>query len=367
VINALKQSPSVAVAQESGAQTSKSRPNIFVIVLDGYGRSDVLKERYGLDNRPFIDSLKRHGFRVAEQATTNYVQTELSLASALNLDYIQALFPGVAQNSFDRRPLDEAISASRAAKRLKSLGYAYIGIATGFPYIRFQTADLALGGADGRQLIRASLLDMTPLPPSISVIRSMYDQRRDQLRAAFQNLVEVAKPTGKPKFVVAHILAPHPPFVFGPNGEPRRWSKGFQFVDGSHYMASGGTPESYRQGYADQATYLDKLVLEAVDGILRQSGPDTIIVIHGDHGPKMSLDQDSLKGTDVREVLPTLIAIRAPESVKVSDKMTNVNIYRNLFSSIFGDKLPPLEDRNYYSTWERPYDFVQVSETAAPR
>jgi hypothetical protein len=226
---------------------------------------------------------------------------------------------------------------------------------------------LALGGADGRHLIRASLLDMTPLPPSISVIRSMYDQRRDQLRAAFQNLVEVAKPTGKPKFVVAHILAPHPPFVFGPNGEPRRWSKGFQFVDGSHYMASGGTPESYRQGYADQATYLDKLVLEAVDGILRQSGPDTIIVIHGDHGPKMSLDQDSLKGTDVREVLPTLIAIRAPESVKVSDKMTNVNIYRNLFSAIFGDNLPPLEDRNYYSTWERPYDFVQVSETAAPR
>ena len=58
-------------------------PDIYYIILDGYGRSDVLK-RYGYDNSPFLNSLRDLGFVVAECAQSNYAQTKLSVSSSLN-------------------------------------------------------------------------------------------------------------------------------------------------------------------------------------------------------------------------------------------------------------------------------------------
>jgi hypothetical protein len=37
------------------------RPDIYLIVLDGYSRADVLEQYYGFDNRPFLDGLRRRG------------------------------------------------------------------------------------------------------------------------------------------------------------------------------------------------------------------------------------------------------------------------------------------------------------------
>src|SRR5207253_1118682 len=34
------------------------RPDIYYIVLDSYGRGDVLKEIYGYDNTPFLEGLR---------------------------------------------------------------------------------------------------------------------------------------------------------------------------------------------------------------------------------------------------------------------------------------------------------------------
>ena len=65
--------------------------DIYYIVLDGYGRQDVLSRIYDLDNTDFIDFLKREGFYVAEQSQSNYIQTALSIASSMNLDYVNDL------------------------------------------------------------------------------------------------------------------------------------------------------------------------------------------------------------------------------------------------------------------------------------
>ena len=47
-------------------------PNIFLIILDAYGRADILDEIYGYDNEPFLRSLEQRGFYVARRATSNY-------------------------------------------------------------------------------------------------------------------------------------------------------------------------------------------------------------------------------------------------------------------------------------------------------
>ena len=94
--------PSPAAASTSASQSTSSgsslpgisgldcssTPDIYYIILDAYSGADVLDELYGLDNRPFLDSLRSKGFYVADDSHTNYTQTIFSVPSTLNFDYI---------------------------------------------------------------------------------------------------------------------------------------------------------------------------------------------------------------------------------------------------------------------------------------
>ena len=46
-------------------------PDIYYIVLDAYGRADVLESLYGMDNTAFISALENKGFYIAGQSHTN--------------------------------------------------------------------------------------------------------------------------------------------------------------------------------------------------------------------------------------------------------------------------------------------------------
>jgi len=65
-----------------------ARPDIYYIVLDGFGSASTLQRVYDLDNMAFVRSLQELGFFVAEHSHANYSQTQLSLASSLNLSYL---------------------------------------------------------------------------------------------------------------------------------------------------------------------------------------------------------------------------------------------------------------------------------------
>jgi hypothetical protein len=44
-----------------------------------------------------------------------------------------------------------------------------------------------------------------------------------------------------------------------------------------------------------------------------------------------------------------------------------VNVYRTLFSRVFGMDLPPLPDRGYVSGFNTPYDLIPVDMPETPR
>ena len=45
-----------------------TRPDIYYIILDAYGRADVLKDLYNYDNSQFVDWLNQKGFYVARES-----------------------------------------------------------------------------------------------------------------------------------------------------------------------------------------------------------------------------------------------------------------------------------------------------------
>ena len=75
---------------QSSPDVGSDRPDIYYIILDAYGRNDVLGE---FDNADFLTDLERRGFFVATSATSNYRDTLQSLASSLNFAYLDVLGP----------------------------------------------------------------------------------------------------------------------------------------------------------------------------------------------------------------------------------------------------------------------------------
>ena len=86
-------------------------PDIYYIVVDAYARQDTLKEVFEFDNEPFLQGLENQGFTIARAARSNYAQTSLALASALNLDYVDELVP---EQNRGRQELGISLSAVRS-------------------------------------------------------------------------------------------------------------------------------------------------------------------------------------------------------------------------------------------------------------
>lgn len=343
-------------------------PDVVLIVLDGYGRTDTFERLYGFSNQEFVDALRRRGFYVAQNAHSNYSQTELSLASTLNLHYIQDLVPPGPTMEEARGILDGLIQHSEVSRRLKSIGYKTIAITTGFPALRFEGTDLVLGFEGGNALFLDALLEKTPFRRSNASRISQFDQRRDLLRAAFDHLAEFGSPSAAPRFILVHILAPHPPFVFGAHGEEVRPKGPFGLWDGNHYMAVLGNVETYRDGYREQAQYIAEKTLRAIDRLVQGRGQRPIIVLQGDHGPKSLLNQDALGNSDLDEAFGILNAYYVPEELRsrLYPSISPVNTWRLVLGFLLGTPIPNGPDRSYYAPWSEPLKFVDVSQRLTP-
>ncbi len=122
-------------------QIAGNPPDIYYIILDGYGRSDVLKNEYGYDNSDFLNGLRDVGFYIAECSQSNYAQTQMSLASSLNFNYIDALSDRFVPGSDDRTGLDALIHHGAVRESLEKAGYQTVAFATGFLATELRDAD----------------------------------------------------------------------------------------------------------------------------------------------------------------------------------------------------------------------------------
>jgi hypothetical protein len=349
-------------------QTSngESTSDLYYIILDGYGRQDVLSEIYKYDNSSFIDSLAKRGFYVADQSRSNYIQTALSISSSLNLEYLDFLGAEGSQSG-NRLPLYELIQNNRLVRFLKDQGYTIFSIDSGYPYTTQIGADQILSrGSYHLTQFESMLYDTSAFRIPFSLFNwrtslSGYEQHRERILFSFNTLGKIATEKG-PKFIFAHILAPHPPFVFNSDGSPITPDIPYLMFDGSLYP--GGSAE-YVRLYDDETTYINNLVLNSIDIILANSTHDPIIVIQGDHGPGAYLDWGSVEKSCQKERTSILNAFYLPNTNHpMYPTITPVNTFRIILDSYFGTSLRMLNDKVYFSLWATPYDFYDASESS---
>ena len=85
-------------------------------------------------------------------------------------------------------------------------------------------------------------------------------------------------------------LLPHPPLVFGPNGEEVNPERRYEWKGGLAYVLTPGeTGESFRTGYRDQVAYVASLLPGVIEEILTKSAsPPIIIFAVGSWAPRRS-------------------------------------------------------------------------------
>jgi hypothetical protein len=337
------------------------RPDVYFVVLDGYGRDDVLQEKYGYDNREFLTRLRRDGFVVAQHSASNYAQTHLSLASSLNMCYLDELRRVVGDQSMTRIPLLRLIAENRAARLFREAGYRYVTISTGYLDTQLRRADAYYPGSLPLSQFSMTLLGGTPLA---AWPRFQYDVYRRRLNEAFDRLSQLATDP-HPLFVVAHITIPHHPFVFTGDGSPVTPARRFTFADDVvYYRRNDETRGEYVSDYLDQLKYVNAKVTEALRAILGRNGAPPVIVLQADHGP--SLDWNDPANVDTKERMAIFNAYLLPGKGQAAlyDSVTPVNTLRIVATEYLGCRLSLLPDRSYYSSWLRPYDFREVTDTA---
>jgi hypothetical protein len=359
-IPSLKSFPPIMVS----SHIDNTLPDIYYIILDGYGRSDVLQELYDYNNSQFISSLEDKGFVVATDSHSNYIHTTLSLASSLNMDYIDNIGDNVSEDCQSLEPTVEMIRHSRLRAFLEERGYQTVAFQTGSGHTMITDVDYYI-------TYRPNMVsDLEGLLITSSALR-MYGEKLQNLfnpftcighqgsvHNIFTNLAVIPYMPG-PQFVFAHIMSPHPPFIFGPKGDltVRGECNGF---DGSLFT---GTQDEYKIGYKGQVEYISLLMQDTVEKILVRSSIPPIIIIQGDHGSGLLLDFSSSENTCIRERFSILSAYYLPNGggEKLYQTVTPVNSFRIVLNQYFEAGLPLLDDRLYYSTKENYYKFEDVT------
>lgn len=347
-------------------------PDIYYIILDGYGRQDTIENIFGYDNQAFMAELEHLGFFIAEDARSNYIRTAVSLPSSLNLNYLNFAEEAAGAYSTNYLPLRGLIQDNYARALLEQAGYTTVAISSDYDFTDWKDADAYLSPFENdlseieRVFYGSTALGALYDPefPFTEGLRSIlplpsYGTRRAKILFAFEQLKKIPQIPG-PKFVFVHIIAPHPPFVFDADGKPVPSGRPYNPGDGEGFT---GGPEEYQALYVEQLQFINKQVLRSIQQILHTSPNPPVILIQGDHGSG-SLMNSSIEQSCMYERTSILSAYYMPEgrTELLYPAITPVNSFRVVFNTYFGADFPLLPDQTYFSPFVNPYDFVDITE-----
>ena len=306
------------------------------------------------DNSAFLNGLRDRGFYIPDEATSNYEKTEASIPSSLNMSYLEGF---EKLGDAEKRKGQELTKDPLVARILIGLGYRYVQLVTGFPTTGSSIrADLVVDfGPSGPIVIRnrggppgdsktpqpvpnrfpQEFAQTTLLQPFLDTIinadeRAPYSWPHPaRTLATFQFLKTVPDIEG-PTFTFAHIIKPHHPFNFDRNGNI------------SPYLFPGFSDDhdpSVPSAYIGQLLYVNQLVLDTVDAILRESAEPPIIVLSSDHGTGHG------PGPDPRHAIFAAYLLPGGGDAALYPSISSVNSFRVVFDHYFNLGLGLLEDR----------------------
>ena len=257
-------------------------PPVYMLLLDGYPRADELA-KLGIDNGAFIEDLEGRGFDHYPDATSAHLWTHRTL---------QAMVAGSADGIPDEAGSNTDEQAIRAALQLPP----------GFVAIDPPASHVVMRG--GRNASAGGMNDFEVRLLGTSLVGALARDWAatfvaDSLQAHFEGTLRLMVASDAPR-TFAHVLAPHPPFLYA-GGVADCWP-GCNIFDVEASKLDMSVDE-WSERMEGQLEAVNSRVLAAVDAILDRDS-EAVIVLFSDHGGRYDVD--------LPEVHHTFLAARTP-------------------------------------------------------
>ena len=314
-------------------------PNIYYMVFDGYGNHNTLKTQFGYDNDPLLEYLDSRNFVLPSATHANYPETMMSLPSALNMQYLDI---ELSPDNIHEAKVDahDIINYNEVMISLKEKGYKIIIFDSGtWITDSIQIADRIKCESN---FLNSEFIGMVIRTSLLNPLHTFFFEHdfRYGVNCIFDTIPNLKDEHDKPIFVFAHVMIPHPPYVFGPDGET---------VDVESLSFTKGWDN--KKAYLDQVKYANKRIPGVVDGIMSDDSP--IIIIQSDHGPKANVDYVNPTDEMYAQVFGILNAYHLPGcNDSIYDSISPINSFRIVFNCYFNEDYELLDDEAYWTSWD---------------
>lgn len=304
-----KQKPIVSQDIQNILTDKKPRNrDIYIILLDMYSGSDVLKQKYNYDNSEFIKKLKKEGFYVFDKMYSNYDSTYLSLPSMINIEYFEEL---------NQEPSSASIETAKLYKIAKLQGYKTVFMRN--EAIKPKPSEyLDIVVSDG-EINR--LYEMLQMFLGTSIYNNFIKSKSlmNFLNKTYADKVNQAINIKGKKLSFWHMFMPHPPFLYDENKNNLNTS-------------------SFDEGYIPYLKYTNKWTLETIKKLKHNKKKLPVIIITGDHGMKQS---------DINSYFSTFTAYYNPEQeyTHIKSSKTLINFFINFVNYEFSTNIPVKKDK----------------------
>lgn len=332
-------------------------PNVYLFVLDGLGRPDVLRAQFPtLDVDQPLQAFSELGFDVSDRSTANYPRTHLSIPSMLSASY-----PSTEENVLAEPDewafADATLSGNNElVQMMKAAGYEYWHTDSGiWGHAACDTdfADVCLGKEAGvDHEAKAAIWESTPFK------RSPFGTDAQDPTTVVDNIIAASTESAAggagadaPKLVFSHILSPHTPYRFTRDCSPINVGS----------TSDGWQPE-YMGHYAGAAQCLFTQ-LETAFGELIEHDPEAMILVVSDHGPTFNLRWlDEWSDREIHQRLSNFRMVRMPEGCDEATDAAHslINTVPMIRSCLTGQE-PELVEPKFFTVSE-----AGVSEVDSP-
>lgn len=317
------------------------KPDIYFLIFDEYASSLSLKTRFGYDNSNFDLFLKQKGFYVIGNSHSNYDITPFSMASILNMSYLQGLSHPTALTIKDYANSNQLIQNNQVISYLSHQGY---------DIVNYSIFDL-----NGHH----SVLEQTFLPLKTKPItdqtllgciekengwviyglkfklRKLIEKIESNGASENERTIELAKKESRvhsirPKFIYVHLFLPHSPFYFDKNLHKRNPEEVAQLNE-----------NTICQEYLDYLPYTNQKAEDLINTIQQNTNNSAVIIFMGDHGFRYYH-----AGDNTFSLFENQNAIYFPDRdhSSLNDSISGVNEFRFILNKLFKTGLPLLKD-----------------------
>ena len=327
----------------------QEKPDIYYILLDGYGGTMRMKEDLNFDNYEFLLELNNKGFFAADNSNSNYPSSLWSLASTYSMDYLPS--SKTTQSNIEYRNfLSEILKNNEVMRNLDYLDYEIINFQpNGFITQSYQFTDQTFCQQEesSQSKFAKTLLRTTIL--SYVNNQLLLNADRASILCGFSEIGFLGEKNDEPIFAVMHLRLPHPPYVFGANGE--------HVIGGKVQTEEGSFVDEEK--YVDTIKFANKKTMEVIDTILKYDN-NSIIIIQSDHGYDFGINYQNPSDLQLKQRFSNLNAIYLPDNNAdiFYEGFTSVNLFRIIFNEYFGTSYDILDDKMFY----HPYGSAHVND-----